>query len=113
MIQKFTFAQRPEGFDNHIEMSIRGYNDLCGDVINYSQYFVENETNVYDIGCSTGKMLKAMIDQNLFAPKAIYNGIEIEEDFYKAYDDDEKNFRNLKYFRTDVRNVNKIGRAHV
>ena len=34
-----------------------------------------------------------------------YN-IEIEEDFYKAYDDDEKNFRNLKYFRTDVRNVN-------
>ena len=64
MTQKFTFAQREEGFDNHISQSIRGYNDLIGDVINLSQYFVENDTYVYDIGCSTGKMLKSMIRQN-------------------------------------------------
>ena len=64
MTQKFTFAQREEGFDNHISQSIRGYNDLIGDVINLSQYFVENDTVVYDIGCSTGKMLRAMIGQN-------------------------------------------------
>lgn len=103
MTQKFTFATREEGFDNHIEQSIRGYNNLIDDVINLSQYFVENNTNVYDIGCSTGKMMKAMIEQNKFAPKASYIGVEIEEDFYPAYDEDERTFSNLTYIRNDVR----------
>ncbi len=51
---KFTFAQREEGFDNHIEHSIRGYTNLWNDVLKYSEYFVEDHTNVVDIGCSTG-----------------------------------------------------------
>ena len=31
----FTFAQREEGFDDHIEHSIRGYTNLLEDVIVY------------------------------------------------------------------------------
>ena len=103
MTQKFTFAQREEGFDNHISQSIRGYNDLIGDVINLSQYFVENDTVVYDIGCSTGKMLRAMIGQNeKIAHRADYVGIEIEEDFFKFFDD---SVDNLEFIRKDVRDV--------
>jgi tRNA (cmo5U34)-methyltransferase len=108
MTQKFTFAQREEGFDNHISQSIRGYNDLIGDVINLSQYFVENDTIVYDIGCSTGKMLKAMIEQNkTIAQKAQYIGIEIEEDFYPHFQESENNSipSNLGFFCGDVREV--------
>jgi hypothetical protein len=30
----FTFAHRDEGFDNHIEDSIRGYRNLHDDVVN-------------------------------------------------------------------------------
>ena len=52
----FTFAHREEGFDEHIEHSIRGYSHLLNDVVNYSRYFVEDDTNVVDIGCSTGKL---------------------------------------------------------
>jgi tRNA (cmo5U34)-methyltransferase len=103
MAQKFTFAQRPEGFDNHIEHSIRGYNNLWNDVLQYSEYFVEDDTNIVDVGCSTGKLLKAMIAQNKFAPKANYFGIEVEPDFFGEFDKDEKNFSNLKYHRGDVR----------
>ena len=40
----FTFAHREEGFDNHIEKSIRGYSDLMNDVISLSRYFVEDNT---------------------------------------------------------------------
>jgi len=108
MTQKFTFAQREEGFDNHISQSIRGYNDLIGDVINLSQYFVENDTLVYDIGCSTGKMLKAMIEQNkTFAQKAQYIGIEIEEDFFPHFQESENNIipSNLGFFCGDVREI--------
>ena len=86
---KFTFAQREEGFDNHIEHSIRGYTNLWNDVLKYSEYFVEDYTNIVDVGCSTGKLLKAMIAQNTFAPDAQYVGIEVEEDFYKTYDEDD------------------------
>ena len=60
----FTFAHRQEGFDEHINKSIRGYSELLNDVIAYSQYFVDSGTNVVDIGCSTGtnliKILKNM-----------------------------------------------------
>ena len=45
---EFTFAHREEGFDTHIENSIRGYKDLLNDVVNFSKYFVEDNTAVVD-----------------------------------------------------------------
>jgi tRNA (cmo5U34)-methyltransferase len=105
---KFTFAQREEGFDNHIEHSIRGYTNLWNDVLKYSEYFVEDNTNVVDIGCSTGKLLKAMIAQNTFAPLANYIGIEVEEDFFSSYDEDERESLNLRYHRGDVRDFSFV-----
>lgn len=99
---KFTFAQREEGFDNHIEHSIRGYTNLWNDVLKYSEYFVEDDSSVIDVGCSTGKLLKAMIEQNTFAPKAKYYGIEVEEDFFKEFDVDEAKYSNLKYIKGNV-----------
>ena len=100
---KFTFATRDEGFDNHINQSIRHYGDLWNDVLSMSQYFVEDYTNVVDIGCSTGKLLKAMIAQNTFAPEASYIGVEVEPDFYDVLDEDERNIPNLHYEKTDIR----------
>ena len=99
---KFTFAQREEGFDNHIEHSIRGYTNLWTDILKYSEYFVEDDSSVIDVGCSTGKLMKAMIEQNTFAPKAKYFGVEIEEDFFAGFDEDEKNYNNLRYHRGNV-----------
>ena len=46
---KFTFATASEGFDKHILQSVRGYDALWNDVLRYSQYFVENETNTNKI----------------------------------------------------------------
>jgi tRNA (cmo5U34)-methyltransferase len=102
MTGKFTFATREEGFDTHIDTSIRGYEHLWQDVVDISQYFVENNTMVVDIGCSTGKMLKSMIAQNTFAPSAIYEGIEIEQDFWEPYNQDERDFPQLQYYKGDV-----------
>jgi len=103
---KFTFATRNEGFDNHINASIRHYGDLWNDVLSMSQYFVEDDTNVVDIGCSTGKLLKAMIKQNTFAPRANYIGVEIEEDFYAGFEEDMRDEvlnKRLTYKTCDVR----------
>jgi tRNA (cmo5U34)-methyltransferase len=101
MTQPFTFAQRAEGFDTHIELSIRGYSNLIDDVLKLSEYFVEDDTKVVDIGCSTGKMLRAMIDQNTFSKNATYVGIELEEKFVAKWGEDTK--PNLYFYNLDVR----------
>jgi len=89
----FTFAHRQEGFDNHIDQSIRNYSTLHDDIVKLSRYFVEDNTNVYDIGCSTGKTIGAMIDQNhSFAPKANYVGVEYAEGFKDAMQDREDEY---------------------
>lgn len=73
----FTFGHREEGFDTHIDLSIRHYSTLHSDVVNLSKYFVENNTRVVDIGCSTGKTIQAMIEQNHeSSPNAQYVGVE-------------------------------------
>ena len=101
---KFTFATSKEGFDNHIDTSVRGYSELWGDILSLSKYFVEDYTQVVDMGCSSGKLLKGMIEQNKkHIPHAQYTGIEIEEDFFGDYNMDEEKYHQLSYFRGDVR----------
>jgi len=86
----FTFAHREEGFDKHIDMSIRGYSNLLDDVISLSRYFIEDNTTVLDIGCSTGKVTEAMLKSNLDHCKyAKWIGVEIADGFKKELDDRE------------------------
>ena len=83
----FTFAHRQEGFDEHINWSIRGYSDLLNDVISFSRYFVEDDTTVVDIGCSTGKLTQSLMEYNHeVAPTANYVGVEIAEGFFSDLD---------------------------
>ena len=97
---KFTFATEEDGFDSHIDRSIRGYQHLWEDVLKFSEYFVEDDTTVVDIGCSTGRLLKAMKAQNdRFAPNCVYRGVEMEEEFFGHLEDQEKLF----FQKTDIR----------
>ncbi len=107
----FTFAHRKEGFDNHIEKSIRGYSHLMEDVISLSRYFIENNTNVIDIGCSTGKMTKALIDHNIdHCTDATYIGLEIadgfQKDLIKRTEEVKKYYYNVYFKKEDARDYN-------
>ena len=96
----FTFSHRQEGFDEHISWSIRGYDNLLNDVISFSRYFVENDTNIVDLGCSTGKTTERMLLHNKDHCKdATYVGIEIAKGFYDNLDERLKDLnKNLHYF---------------
>ena len=105
----FTFAHREEGFDEHIEKSIRGYSQLMDDVISLSRHFVEKGTSVVDIGCSTGKMTKALIDYNL---DHIENGVEFigieiadgfQKDLRKREEEIKKYYSNVHFEQSDAR----------
>lgn len=107
----FSFAHREEGFDNHIENSIRGYTNLHHDVIKLSEYFVEDETDVVDIGCSTGKTIYEMMKQNSrFAPLAHYSGIEYASGFVNDMNArhrqiESEELGSVKFHNMDVRNA--------
>ena len=79
-----------ENFDEHIEKSIPNYNILIDFIKSISQYFYVDNTNIYDLGCSTGKLLKSLdtncnkigIDNSTLLPldKAFYN-IDLNTNF--------------------------------
>lgn len=47
-----------EDFDKHIDKSIPSYSTLINIIENISSYFIRDYYNVYDLGCSTGNLLK-------------------------------------------------------
>ncbi len=84
MAEDFTFAHVQGGFDEHIKLSIRNYDQLLQDVVDFSRYFVEDDTNIVDIGCSTGKLTDLLYISNKdHCKQGNYIGIEIAEGFQK------------------------------
>ena len=58
-IEKFSF-DTIQNFDKHILQSIPNYDLLFDSILKVSKFFLDESMNVYDIGCSTGKLLKAL-----------------------------------------------------
>lgn len=71
-----------DNFDDHINKSIRNYDQLRDDIVSLSNYFVTSDTKVVDYGCSQGTMIKRIRDTNKEqASNTIYYGVDINEDF--------------------------------
>jgi len=96
---KFSFSNMSKDFDSHITNSIRGYNDLRDDIVGISKYFVIDDTNVVDIGCSQGSLIKRIKDFNTQVSSTKYIGFDINEDFKLHWKDED----NLNYKIGDVR----------
>jgi tRNA (cmo5U34)-methyltransferase len=58
-MNKFDFNTIKD-FDNHILKSIPNYDILISSIKSISEYFYVEDTNIYDLGCSTGKLLKSI-----------------------------------------------------
>lgn len=84
MSGRFTFATRKEGFDTHINHSIKNYEAMTDDVVAMSQYFIEDKTFYLDIGCSSGKLVERIANKcQTFAPEATFSGVENESAFFE------------------------------
>lgn len=59
MTETFSF-NTIKNFDDHILASIPNYDLLFNTLLILSDYFIRKDTRVYDLGCSTGKLLKAL-----------------------------------------------------
>ena len=97
----FTFAHREEGFDEHINRSVRGYSDLLQDVISLSRYFIENDTNVLDIGCGWGSLTLFMAEKY---PKSSITAVSNSNDQRKFIEAKcvERGLDNVKVITADM-----------
>lgn len=98
----FSFANIAEEFDPHIRASIRGYEDFVEDCLGLSEYFVENDTYVIDLGCSSGTFIHKIFERNRKRqPRAQFIGLDIEPAFQNAWQ--ELASDNLSFSVSDIR----------
>ena len=81
----FSFSNFADQFDGHIEKSIRGYTDLRNDVVGMSKFFIEEGTQVLDIGCSEGTLLER-IAGDCPVGDVEFIGCEIENSFVAQWE---------------------------
>lgn len=102
--KKFSFSTI-ENFDTHINKSIYGYDNMNNIIIQLSQYFIEDNTKVIDIGCSTGKLIKNIKEYT--NKNANYIGLEIEDNFTKDF----KSADNLILQKQDIIDYNNFNNS--
>ena len=79
----FDFRNYVDNFDEHIKNSIPSYEFFNSIAIELSKRSIENNTNVLDIGCSTGKLLH---DLKNIHKNVNFIGIEPEKKFDKYHE---------------------------
>jgi len=94
-----------KNFDEHIDKSIKNYDSLNEDIISLSKYFVEQETKVIDIGCSTGRLLVELTSsfENFQISNTDFIGIEIEDNLMKNNVAEDNNY--VSFIHGDIRKV--------
>jgi tRNA (cmo5U34)-methyltransferase len=78
-MENFSFAT-VNNFDIHINNSISNYNSLHSLIIQISDFFIKSKGFVYDIGCSTGKLVHEL---SKLYPNSNIVGIEKEKNIVK------------------------------
>jgi tRNA (cmo5U34)-methyltransferase len=100
---EFSFAEHATEFRKHISASIPGYADsLIPACLAYSQRFVQRDSTVLDVGCSTGHALASIREATQTARSNVeYVGIDIEPGFSEQWLD--LTAKNLRFQLADAR----------
>ena len=69
-----------DNFESHVSKSVPIYDRGHELIIQLSDFFVKQDSIVYDIGCSTGKLLIDLVDHNKLKVESKFIGLDIEKD---------------------------------
>ena len=70
----------PKYFEDHVSKSVPLYNEGHDLICDLSDFFVNNSSVVYEIGCSTGSLIIKIAEHCANKPGAKFLGIDIEPD---------------------------------
>ena len=93
-----------KNFDNHIKKSVPLY-DWSHDIsLKLSDFFLNEKTNVYDLGCSTGTFLKELSMRSK-EKKHIFYGIDEIKDMCKIAIKNNQKSKNVKIFNKKIEDI--------
>jgi tRNA (cmo5U34)-methyltransferase len=70
-------------FESHVSKSVPIYNRGHDLIIKLSDFFIKEDSLIYDLGCSTGKLLIDLAEHNKHKKKPKYIGVDIEKDMVR------------------------------
>jgi|WetSurSiteA1Bulk_404760.scaffolds.fasta_scaffold22415_1 tRNA (cmo5U34)-methyltransferase len=94
--EKFSF-DTIQDFDKHILMSIPNYDIMFMSIMQLSNYFKNDKKIIYDIGCSTGNLLRYFQRSNDYKGKMI--GIDISRNLLPQ---NTREFSNIDFIEHDI-----------
>ena len=84
----FSFAEHASTFSTHIGSSIPAYEHLIETCLGLSRRFIQDRTNVVDVGCSAGHLLSRLYEANReIRSFTDYIGLDSEPAFACCWDD--------------------------
>ena len=90
-----------KNFEEHIKRSIPYYHDGHKLVESVSDFFIKDDSNVYEIGSSTGQLIYNLSKRHSHKKAASFYGIEIENDMYEFAKKRYQN-ENLEFLHEDI-----------
>lgn len=101
--RKWDFGGKtPKMFNDHVKKSVPFYDIGHELVIKYSDYFVHDDSTVYEIGCSTGVLSQKLAK---YHSKAEIIGIDNEKNMIdKAKNDLNNSLKNIDFLHSDAIN---------
>ena len=84
-------------FDNHISRSVPYFKDGHKLVTQISDFFIKNDSNCYEIGCSTGTLTNMLAKRHIEKSKANFVGLDIESDMIKFANKKTNKLKNTKF----------------
>ena len=82
-MKDFSFDEKiSKDFENHIKNSIPGYEEVLKMCVDFSEWFIRGNSNVYDLGSSKGTLLKMLQERYKNRERVSYKGIETQKGMY-------------------------------
>ena len=85
-----------EQFLEHAELSIPFYHEGHDLICDISEYFVNKDSFCYDLGVSTGELIKKMSERHKIKSNVIWKGIDIEKNMTLAAQKQCKDISNIE-----------------
>ena len=93
----------PDVFVEHIKLSVPYYDEGHDLVCQLSDYFVHNTSTCYEIGTSTGELIRKLALHNKSKTGARWVGLDVEPDMVKAAQDHCRDVENITILEEDAR----------
>ena len=97
-----------ENFDPHVRKSVPFYEEIQRMVTEMSDWFIHDNSRVYDLGISTGETFSNLCDKHQSNKRPQFIGIDNSEDMLTVARTNLRNYDNVTLYKHDLNNSIEI-----